>query len=137
AEPAAGFVGGGRHLWNLGLFAWPAAVFLGELRAADAGLGEAIDGVVEARERGDETRAGAIYRALTPVPVEPLVLERTRRLTVVEAAFAWSDLGSWADLHEARVDEGGADPAGNVVDGDAVLLAARDTTVEARARRLV
>jgi mannose-1-phosphate guanylyltransferase len=137
AARAAEFVAGGRHLWNLGLFAWPAAVFLDELRSADPQLSDAIDDVVEARARGDEARAGAVYRAQTAVPVEPLVLERSRRLTVVQASFSWSDLGSWADLHAARVEDGDADAAGNVVDGDVLLLSTRDTTVEARGGRLV
>jgi len=40
----------------------------------------------------------------------------TPRLTVVEATFGWSDLGSWTDVHDARVAEGDVDADGNVLE---------------------
>ncbi len=137
AEVAEAYLAGGRHLWNLGLFAWPAAFFLDELRRADAAMAAAIHGIVTARAGGDEATAAQAYAALKTVAVEPLVLERTSRLTVVQAGFAWSDVGSWSDLHEARVESGEADADGNVIDGDAIVLGARDSTVVSRGGRLV
>ena len=137
AEVAEAYVAGGRHLWNLGLFAWPAAFFLDELRRADAAMASSLDGIVAARAGGDETAAAQAYAALKTVAVEPLVLERTSRLTVVQAGFAWSDVGSWSDLHQARVESGEADADGNVIDGDAIVIGARDSTVVSRAGRLV
>ena len=137
AARAAAYMAGGRHLWNLGLFAWPAQVFLDELRAAAAPLADAVAAVVEARAAGDDARAAAIYAAQSPVAVEPLLVEGLAQLAVVQASFAWSDLGSWSDLHAARVSDGEADAAGNVVEGDALLIAASDTMVESRGGRLV
>jgi mannose-1-phosphate guanylyltransferase len=55
----------------------------------------------------------------------------------VQAGFAWSDVGSWSDLHEARVESGESDADGNVIDGDAIVLGARDSTVVSRGGRLV
>ena len=69
--------------------------------------------------------------------MEPLVLERTRRLTVVQASFGWSDLGSWSDVREARVADGEADTEGNILEGDVVITSARDCTVVARSGRVV
>jgi mannose-1-phosphate guanylyltransferase len=137
AEVAQGYLAGGRHLWNLGLFAWPASFFLDELRRADAAMAAAIDGIVAARAEGDEATAAQAYAALKTVAVEPLVLERTSRLSVVQAGFAWSDVGSWSDLHEARVESGESDADGNVIDGDAIVLGARNSTVVSRGGRLV
>jgi mannose-1-phosphate guanylyltransferase len=137
AEVAEAYVTGGRHLWNLGLFAWPAAFFLDELRRADAAMASSLDRIVAARAGGDEATASQAYAALRTVAVEPLVLERTSRLTVVQAGFAWSDVGSWSDLHQARVESGEADADGNVIDGEAIVLGARDSTVVSRAGRLV
>ena len=137
AEVAEAYVAGGRHLWNLGLFAWPAAFFLDELRRVDAAMASSLDRIVAARAGGDEATASQAYAALRTVAVEPLVLERTSRLTVVQAGFAWSDVGSWSDLHQARVESGEADADGNVIDGEAIVLGARDSTVVSRAGRLV
>ena len=137
AEVARQYVSGGRHLWNLGLFAWPADVLLGEIRSADASVADAVEQTAAAVEAGDEAAAGAAYAAIAAVAIEPLVFERTERLAVVQAAFAWSDLGSWGDLHAARVDAGEGDADGNVLAGDALAVDATGCTIESRGGRLV
>ena len=136
-EVARAYLAGGAHLWNSGLFAWTATAFAEELVAADPGLSGRIDAVVAARRRGDEAEATSLYAGLEAVPVDTLVFERTRRLTVVQGRFTWSDLGSFADLHAARRRTGGADPAGNVVDGEVIALDAGNSFVAARGGRLV
>lgn len=137
AELARQYVEGGRHLWNLGLFAWPADVLLGEIRSADAGVADAVEKTAAAAIAGDAAAAEAAYAALSPVAVEPLVFERTARLAVVRAGFAWSDLGSWGDLHTARLDAGEGDTDGNVIAGDALAVEATGCTIESRGGRLV
>jgi mannose-1-phosphate guanylyltransferase len=137
AEVAQVYLDGGRHLWNLGLFAWTARRFLAELEAADPDLGSALSSVVEASEAGDRERAARLYASLRVQAVEPLVLERTRRLTIVQASFGWSDLGSWTDVRDARVTDGEADADGNIVEGDVVMTSSRDCTVIARSGRVV
>jgi len=137
AALAQEYLEGGRHLWNLGLFAWTARRFLDELQAADADLGSALREVVDARARGDDAAAARLYAAQQTRAVEPLVLERTRRLTVVRASFAWSDLGSWSDVRNARVADGEFDETGNMVEGDVVVTASRGCTVVARSGRVV
>jgi mannose-1-phosphate guanylyltransferase/mannose-6-phosphate isomerase len=137
AEVAQGYLDGGRHLWNLGLFAWTGRRFLEELRSADAALASALVEVVDALAVRDDRTATRVYAAQRTQAVEPLVLERTRRLTVVQASFGWSDLGSWSDVRDARVADGEVDGAGNLIEGDVVVAASRDCTVVARSGRLV
>jgi mannose-1-phosphate guanylyltransferase len=71
------------------------------------------------------------------MPVEPLVFERTKQLTVVKATFPWSDVGSWADLRDVRVQSGDADENGNVVDGSAFLLDTKNCMVSSGSGRTV
>ena len=132
-ERAERFVADHSHLWNLGLFAWTAAAFAGELQAAAPAVDAALAGVVEARAAGDEAEAARRYAAVENVAVDPLVLEKTAHLTVVQAGFPWSDLGSWSDLRDA----GEPDGDGNVVSGDALALDSRDCLVDSRGGRLV
>lgn len=132
---AEAFVAGGRHLWNLGLFAWPASSFLRELRAAAPETDAALDAVVELRSAGRSEEAGERYRAIPAAAIEPLVLERGARLSVVAAAFPWSDLGSWSDLLEARRVAGEGDAAGNVAGGDVLLVGSHGSLAESRAGR--
>jgi mannose-1-phosphate guanylyltransferase len=136
-EVARGYLAGGRHLWNSGLFAWTARVFAEELAAADPVLAERLEAVAEARRRGDEEAATALYAEIRPVPVDTLVFERTRRLTVVRGWFSWSDLGTFTDLHAARVTGGDADAQGNVLEGEVVALDTTNSFVLARGGRLV
>ena len=136
-EVAERFVADHSHLWNTGLFAWTASAFLRELHAAAPEVDAALAGVVEARAAGDAAETARRYAALPNVAVDPLVLEKTSRLTVVQAGFPWSDLGSWTDLLEARREAGEADSAGNVVSGDALAIDARHCLVDARGGRLV
>jgi mannose-1-phosphate guanylyltransferase len=134
-ERATAFFEDGSHLWNLGLFAWTATAFLAELAAADPGLDAGLQDVVEARAAGAEGSAAESYGALTSIAIDPLLMEGSANLTVVRAAFDWSDLGSWADLLAARA--GRADVDGNVTDGDALMVGSRDCLVEAGGGRAV
>jgi mannose-1-phosphate guanylyltransferase len=134
---AEAFIAGGRHLWNLGLFAWSAAAFQRELRTAAPEVDDALAQVAELRAAGREAAAAKRYRAIPAAAVEPLVLERGARLSVVAAAFPWSDLGSWRDLLDARRLAGEGDVAGNVVAGDAVAVGCRGCLVESRGGRIV
>jgi mannose-1-phosphate guanylyltransferase len=136
-EVARGYLAGGRHLWNSGLFAWPAGVFLEELGAADPAMAETLADTVVARRRGDEAEAAARYRELEAVPVDTLVFERTRRLTVVRGWFTWSDLGSFTDLYDARCRSGEADDQGNVAEGPVLGIDSRHNFVLARGGRTV
>jgi mannose-1-phosphate guanylyltransferase len=137
AEVARRYVADGRHLWNLGLFSWTARRFRAELNAADPELAATIDRVIDARLAGDDALATSLYASLRLQPVEPLVLERTRRLTVVQASFGWSDLGSWLDVGQSRVADGDVDADGNVIEGDVITTDARGCTVVSRSGRVV
>jgi mannose-1-phosphate guanylyltransferase len=136
-EVAQGYVAGGRHLWNSGLFAWSAPIFQEELAAADPGLAVRVSEVAAARRRGEEDRASSLYGDIQPVAVDTLIFERTRRLTVVRGSFSWSDLGSFADLHDTRLNSGEGDAAGNILEGEVLALDAADSFVIARGGRLV
>ena len=136
-EVAQGYVAGGRHLWNSGLFAWPASTFQEELAAADPRLAARVTEVATAQRRGEEDHATSLYGEIQPVAVDTLIFERTRRLTVVRGSFSWSDLGTFADLHETRLRTGDGDAAGNVLEGEVVALEAANSFVIARGGRLV
>ena len=136
-EVARGYLAGSRHLWNTGLFAWPAAVFDEELAAANPELFRRVAATAEKRRSGDESAAASIYASIEPVPIDTLVFERTHRLTVVRGWFSWSDLGTFADLHVARGHAGEADPGGNITEGEVIAVDSRNSLVLARGGRPV
>ena len=108
----------GDFLWNTGIFAWPNRLFLEELRrhAPRIAAGAALAAEARAGGRADDYRDA--YLALEEMAVDNAVMERTSELVVMEAEFAWSDVGSWADLRDILP----LDADGNAVSGDGLVL---------------
>jgi mannose-1-phosphate guanylyltransferase len=102
AARAGRFVQSGRYLWNVGIFAWKARVFLEEL---ERHLPELHAGFRKLG-KGTLTRArlAAVYGKAPRVSVDVGILERSRRVAVVAGRFTWDDLGTWAGL--ARLEPG-------------------------------
>jgi mannose-1-phosphate guanylyltransferase/mannose-6-phosphate isomerase len=121
AASAKRFLREGGYFWNLAWFSWRLEVFIEELgRHAPKHL-TGLRKVLAARNAGDEVAARAVYSRLPVEVIDRSVMEKTDRLLLVPAAFDWADIGNWAELGD-RVR---ADPRGNSVDGEAVLI---DTT---------
>jgi mannose-1-phosphate guanylyltransferase/mannose-6-phosphate isomerase len=130
---ARSMVDSGDYLWNTGLFAWRNRVFLRELEATAPDIARAVAAASEALRAGDMRGFASLYAAVPEMAVDHAVMERTSDLVVVEASFAWSDVGSWADVAAVLP----RDRAGNAVIGDAVLLEAGDSVVISASKRLV
>ena len=94
------FLDSGRYLWNAGIFAWKARVFLEEVNAYLPGLFRSFQPL----GAGTLTRSrlGAAYRKAPATSVDVGILERSKRVGVVAGRFAWDDLGTWSGL--ARLD---------------------------------
>jgi mannose-1-phosphate guanylyltransferase len=112
------YIASGKHLWNAGMFVWRASTFLEALErflpATQAALIEL------AKTIGSRQYASAlekIYPRLENISVDYAVMEpATRReagkpktagessvhVSVIPAEVGWSDIGSWAAVHELR-----------------------------------
>jgi mannose-1-phosphate guanylyltransferase len=115
AETAREYVDAG-YRWNSGMFAWTPSAFLDA--AADSPLGP----LVEALDAGDPETG---FAAVDPVSVDYAVLERAANVAVVDADFAWDDLGSWDALDRVLA----PDDDGNVAIGDHLTVDATDNVV--------
>lgn len=93
-------------LWNSGIFAWRADVFLEEVARHAPGIAAALRHL----ETDD---ADAFFAAVEPGSVDEAVLERSDRIAAIAAPFRWDDVGSWEGLARAR----GVATPGNVVVG--------------------
>lgn len=115
---AEAMVQSGEYLWNTGIFAWRNDVFLRELSANAPEVAVGAEAAALARSEGRQDDYQRLYLGVPEMAVDHAVMERTRDLLVVEANFAWSDVGSWVDLRDVLP----ADPDGNAVEGDALIL---------------
>jgi mannose-1-phosphate guanylyltransferase len=126
----------GDFLWNTGLFSWPAQLLLSEMEKLAPAVLSAVRAAVEAKAGGEESFAAA-WALVHQGVVERLVLERSDRLGVLPTEISWSDLGSYADLHQVATSAGGADQDGNVVRGEVLLPGSQGCFVDSASGRMV
>ncbi|MGB8540012.1 MAG: sugar phosphate nucleotidyltransferase [Candidatus Acidiferrales bacterium] len=115
------YIASGRHLWNAGMFVWRASTFLDALKsflpATHAALTELAKTIGTGRYASALRR---IYPRLENISVDYALMEpatqpefaaaRKRKsagktsvhVSVIPAEVGWSDIGSWAAVHELR-----------------------------------
>ncbi len=119
------YVASGKYFWNAGMFFWRASTFLENLQsflpATHAALVELKASI------GTKRYASAlkeIYPRLENISVDYAVMEPAtriagpRRVSMIPAKVGWSDIGSWAAVHELLATHPGA----NVSAGESFML---------------
>ncbi|WP_295543737.1 mannose-1-phosphate guanylyltransferase/mannose-6-phosphate isomerase [uncultured Thiohalocapsa sp.] len=140
---AEGYLAGGEHLWNSGIFMLRASVWLGLIRRFRADILDACEAACAAGGRdGDFRRIDAGRFAACPSDsIDYAVMERLSAdaaaggadlppALVLPLSVGWSDVGAWSALWEVREQ----DAAGNVLDGDAFVHDAENNLVLAQHR---
>jgi mannose-1-phosphate guanylyltransferase/mannose-1-phosphate guanylyltransferase/mannose-6-phosphate isomerase len=124
APTAARLVADGEHYWNGGIFLFRPSAYLEALAAHAPDVLLSSRAAVEAgRSEGRRFLPGADAFAGAPsISIDYAVMERAERVAVVPVSMGWSDIGSWDALHEI----GERDPAGNLVEGEAIAIGSRD-----------
>jgi mannose-1-phosphate guanylyltransferase/mannose-6-phosphate isomerase len=131
AATAHEYLESGRYLWNSGMFLFRASAWLDELGAyAPEMLAACRNAVSSAARTDDFVQLGTAFAGCPANSIDYAVMEKTARAAVVPLAAGWSDVGSWASLHDALA----KDASGNAASGDAILEACRDTYVSANHR---
>lgn len=124
---AEGFVAGGRHAWNAGIFLFRAGRYLAELeRLRPDMLALCRAAVAQARVDLDFVRlAPEPFTAIAGESVDYAVMEQVDDAVVVTLDAGWSDIGSWSALHEHSDRDGD----GNTLVGDVLAVDCRDSYV--------
>ena len=128
-ETARAYVAGGEHFWNSGMFLFSAAAFLQELAGFAPAIHENVsESVGNATKDADFVRPDAAAFAASPSDsIDYAVMEKTAAGMMVPLDAGWSDVGSWAALHEVRE----ADGSGNTIDGDVVTHECTNSFIQA------
>ncbi len=119
AATASAYLASGEFWWNAGMFVWRAATVLGALARLEPDTHAKVLLLAEHPDRLDE-----IFPTLRKTSVDFGVMEPVSRgetdarVVAVALPIQWRDVGGFASLAEVLT----ADPSGNVVDGDGVLL---------------
>ncbi|MBW2243121.1 MAG: mannose-1-phosphate guanylyltransferase [Deltaproteobacteria bacterium] len=130
------WLAGGQHLWNAGIFAWRARVFLDELEATAPAIARALAPLGTSPLRGPAAARAVerAYRLVPPEPVDKAVLERSGRVWCLPVGFRWSDVGTWKSLAE---EVGVGKNVTKVIDGEAYLCDSKGNLVRAGDRPVV
>ncbi len=129
---ATQFLESGEYLWNSGMFLFTPNTWLRSIETHAPEILEACGQAFEARaEDADFLRPGPeAFQACPADSIDYAVMEKVEDAIVVPLDAGWSDVGSWASLHDiSPVDE-----AGNYLSGDVSLVDCRDTYVRAESR---
>ena len=131
-QTAVNLLEANRFFWNAGIFLFRADTYLEELErfspAIVAACRKSLDSATIDTEfvRPDDKA----FRASPCDSIDYAVMEKTERAVMVPLVAGWSDVGSWAALHE--LSEKDADS--NSLQGDVVVHDCRDTYIKAGSR---
>jgi mannose-1-phosphate guanylyltransferase/mannose-6-phosphate isomerase len=124
ADTARAYVESGRYLWNSGMFLFAANVWLSESKVFAPDILAACERALAAAASTDGfVRLDASFTTCRADSIDYAVMEKTARAAVVPLSAGWSDVGSWASLHDVLPKDG----LGNVARGDVILDSCRNT----------
>ena len=131
-ETARQYVASGRYLWNGGMFIWRATTLLRNLERAKPEMASGLARISAAGGVRATRALRRIFPRLEKVSIDYAVMESISDCYVIEADMGWSDVGSWAVVHElARKDrDGNARPRTSLtLDSQGIMIVAPRKTV--------
>ena len=131
-ETAEGYVDSGIYLWNSGMFAFKASVYLAELNKFNSEIFKVCqDAINNKTEDIDFIRvAKEIFEKCPDESIDYAVMEKTSDSVVIPLDAGWSDVGSWLSLYEISE----KDELNNVVFGDVITSETESCYVRAEER---
>lgn len=116
-EKAQAFLASGDYLWNAGIFIWKAEHLLAAFRQYAQDIYAILSPGMELfNTELEQEFIEQNYPATPNISIDYAILEKADNVYTIPAKFSWSDLGTWASLHEEAPKTGqhnalNADPA--------------------------
>jgi mannose-1-phosphate guanylyltransferase/mannose-6-phosphate isomerase len=135
SETAAAYLKQGHYYWNSGMFMFTASAYLEALQQHAPAIYAACETAFHAARRDlDFIRAGAeAFNACPSDSIDYAIMEKVDNAVVIPADIGWSDVGSWAALH----DLGQLDASNNRLIGDVKVSDTTNSYVRAENRLVV
>ena len=120
------FLQSGRYSWNSGMFIWRADRVLEEIQRHMPDLHAGLMRIAAALGTPEERRVlEEVWPSLPKESIDYGIMEHVTDGAVIPADIGWNDVGSW----EAVYQEYPKDGEGNAVEGEVLLIDARDNLV--------
>jgi len=101
----------GGYYWNSGIFVWKASAILAELKEHLPKVYKTLVAI------DDGSISAAAYDKIESISIDYGIMERSKNVSVIEATFPWSDMGSWSSLEDVyKTDKDDNIIQGRVVD---------------------
>jgi mannose-1-phosphate guanylyltransferase len=128
------FLDSGDFVWNAGIFIWGIQAFFGSFRKYLPEMAEIFEDASEKISTAQEKTAIQVaYSQVKNISIDYGIMEKADNVYVWLSDFAWSDLGSWASLHEISP----KDENNNSVSGDSLLYDTRNSIVRGPNDKLI
>jgi mannose-1-phosphate guanylyltransferase len=136
-KTAIQYLAQGDYYWNAGIFVATPDTILAEINIHLPGLYQGLKQIESKIRTADFLgEIESVYGQLESVSFDYGIMEKTGNpLVVVPCECGWSDVGSWASLHDLRKAE--QDGRGNLAEGDALLIDCEGSYVSSRGGKLV
>jgi len=124
---AQAYLDSGEYLWNSGMFAFKAGIFLQELKKFNPQMLAVCREALSAAERDvDFVRIAAdIFIRCPSDSIDYAVMEKTDKAMVIPLDAGWNDVGSWSALWDVTA----KDDQGNAIRGDVLTVDTHDSFI--------
>ena len=131
-ETARRYVQSGDYFWNSGMFLFSSQAYIEELNAHMPEIVAACQVAIATVPKGEisVTLDVDAFLGCAANSIDYAVMEKTDKASVVPLDAGWSDVGSWAALHELNEQDGD----GNTLRGDVIALDCRDSYIRSESR---
>jgi len=128
------FLDSGDFVWNAGIFIWGVQAFLTSFRKYLPEMAEIFDDASEKISTPQEKAAiETAYGQVKNISIDYGIMEKADNVYVWLSSFAWSDLGSWASLHEISP----KDDNNNAIAADVLLYDTRNSIIKGPKDKLI
>ena len=128
------FLDSGDFVWNAGLFIGGVQAFLDAYKKYLPEMSEIFDDIADKISTPEENSAvRTAYAQVKNISVDYGIMEKANNVFVWPSNFAWSDLGSWASLHDLSSKDGN----NNSVSADAMLYDTRNSIIKGEKGKLI
>lgn len=133
-ETAKKFIESGDYVWNAGIFVWTGNAIKDAFKKYLPEMANLFEELRTSFYQDDERDViKREYLQCEDISIDYGILEKSDNVHVVLGDFDWSDLGSWASIH----DHGQKDEAGNVTRGDVMTYDVHDSLIIGKEGKLI
>lgn len=122
-----------QYLWNSGMFCFSAQTILSafqEYAPEMLAMANTLQRIHPHSDHHVTEFSTADFNQLESISIDYAIMEKAQNIAVVRGDFAWHDIGSW----EAYKNLFAADPQGNTIFGDAILIDSQNNLIHSENR---